>query len=105
MADAETVIYEVRHILPMAEIDMTTISSKGQVVIPSSLRKGVKTGTRYVVLRKGDTYVLKKADALDAAFAEELEFAQRTEKAWQEYRKGGFASKSKKDFLAELEKW
>ena len=105
MATAETVIYEVRHILPMAEIDLTTISSKGQVVIPSSLRKGVKAGTRYVVLRKGDTYVLKKADSLDAAFAEDLEFAQRTEAAWQEYRKGGFASKSKKDFLAELEKW
>jgi bifunctional DNA-binding transcriptional regulator/antitoxin component of YhaV-PrlF toxin-antitoxin module len=105
MEAAETVIYGVRHILPMTEIDLTTMSSKGQVVIPSSLRRGVKSGTRYVVLRKGDTYVLKKADSLDAAFAEDLEFAQRTERAWQEYRKGGFASKSKKDFLAELEKW
>lgn len=105
MAEAATIIYEVRHILPMAEIDMTTISSKGQIVIPALLRKGVRTGTRYVVLRKGDTYVLKKADSFDAAFAGDLEFAARTEQAWQEYKKGGFASKSKKDFLAELEKW
>jgi len=89
----------------MAEIDMTTISSKGQVVIPATLRKGVKAGARYVVIREGDLYVLKRADAFGANLAAELAFARRTEVAWKEFEKGGFVSKGKKQFLSELEKW
>jgi len=33
------------------------------------------------------------------------EFAKRTEKAFREYRKGGFIPKTKDAFFAELEKW
>ena len=99
------IIYDVRLNLPMAEMDMTTISSKGQVVIPTSLRKGVKTGTRFMVIRDKGLYILKRADKMDAAIASDLEFARRAEKAWGEYRKGKFVSKSKEDFLAEMEKW
>jgi len=89
----------------MAEIDITTISSKGQVVIPSSLRKGVKSGARFLVIREKDLYVLKRADRMDDSLASDLQFARRAEKAWGEYRKGKFSSKSKEEFLAEMEKW
>ena len=99
------IIYDVRLNLPMAEIDMTTISSKGQMVIPASLRKGVKSGARFMVIREKDLYILKRADKMDSALASDLEFARRAEKAWGEYKKGKFASKSKEGFLAEMEKW
>jgi len=98
-------IYRVRPILLMAEIDITRMSSKGQVVIPAELRKGIKEGERLVVIRSKDQLILKKADSFDKNIAEDLEFAARTEKAWQEYQKGKFISKSKREFLAELEKW
>ena len=32
-------------------------------------------------------------------------FLQRTEKAWKDYKKGKFISKSKKEFVKELDKW
>lgn len=99
------IIYPVRPILPMAEIDITRMSSKGQIVIPAGLRKGIRTGQKLVVIRSRDQLILKKADSFDKNLAEDLRFAEKTEKAWQEYRKGRFITKRGDEFLAELEKW
>ena len=101
----ESIIYKVRPILPMAEIDITRMSSKGQIVIPADLRYGIKEGDKLVIIRSEDQLILKKADKFDKNLAEDLEFARRTEKAWKEYKAGKFTSKSKEEFLAELEKW
>ena len=38
----------------------TKISSRGQVVIPKGLRKGLAEGTPFVVNRKDDIIILKK---------------------------------------------
>ena len=101
----QSIIYKVRPILPMAEIDITRMSSKGQVVIPADLRHGIKEGEKLVIIRSNDQLILKKADKFDKNLAGDLEFARRTEKAWKDYAKGKFISKSKEEFLAELEKW
>lgn len=101
----QSIIYKVRPILPMAEIDITRMSSKGQVVIPAELRHGIKEGEKLVVIRSRDQLILQKADKFDKNLAGDLEFARRTEKAWKDYQKGKFVSKSKEEFLAELEKW
>ena len=34
----------------MVEIDMATISSKGQIVIPSSMRKDIKEGDKFLII-------------------------------------------------------
>lgn len=99
------VINEVRPILPMAEIDITRMSSKGQIVIPAELRHGIAEGEKLVIIRSEGRLILTKADSFDKNLAEDLEFAARTEKAWKGYAKGKFISKSKDEFLAELEKW
>ncbi len=44
----------------MAKIQLTKISSRGQIVIPKNIRSGISTGTPFVVIRKGDTFVLKR---------------------------------------------
>jgi len=89
----------------MANIDITRMSSKGQVVIPADLRHGIKEGDRLVVIRSEDQLILKKADKFDKSLEEDLEFARRTAKAWKDYQAGKFTTKSKEEFLAELEKW
>jgi len=45
----------------MAEICTTKMSSKGQVVIPETIRKrlGLKTGVQFVVVGEKDTVILK----------------------------------------------
>ena len=44
----------------MEEVEMTRLSSKGQVVIPSSMRKDLREGDRLLVIRKNDEIILKK---------------------------------------------
>ena len=89
----------------MATIDITTMSSKGQIVIPTELRTGIKQGDKLVVIRNGDQLILRKTDSFGKSIEGDLKFAARTEQAWKEYFNGKFASKSKDEFLAELEKW
>lgn len=46
------------------EVELTRISEKGQVVIPSSLRKEMKIATsdRFLVFGEGSTIILKKIE-------------------------------------------
>ncbi len=46
----------------MSEVEFTKISSKGQVVIPRSIRDelGIEEGTPFAVWSKGDEILLKK---------------------------------------------
>ncbi len=56
------------------EAELTRISEKGQVVIPSSLRKdmGIKTSDKFLVFGEGTTIILKKIEkpAFEKSFAE-----------------------------------
>ena len=42
-------------------IDTTKMSSRGQVVIPVDLRKGINEGDKLIVIRKDDEIILKKS--------------------------------------------
>ena len=84
------------------EIAITKMSSKGQVVIPQDLRKGISDGDKLVVIRNKDQIILKKADNFDKNLENDLEFAKRTEKAWKEVERGKFKRMSPQDFLKEI---
>ena len=88
----------------MANINITTLSSKGQIVIPLDMRHGISEGDKMIVIRNGDQIILKKADNFSKSIEEDLEFARRTEEAWKNFEEGKFVSKSKEDFLKELSK-
>lgn len=72
----------------MAQIDITRMSSKGQVVIPAELRHGIKEGEKLLIIRNENQIILKKASETDENFEEDLEFAKRTEEAWKEIEAG-----------------
>jgi AbrB family looped-hinge helix DNA binding protein len=46
------------------EVELTKISEKGQVVIPSGLRKemGIKKSDKFLVFGEGNTLILKKIE-------------------------------------------
>ncbi len=46
------------------EIQITTTSPKGQVVIPQEIRKGlrIKSGTKFAVYGRGDTIIFKRVE-------------------------------------------
>ena len=86
----------------MSQIDITKMSSKGQVVIPQELRKGINEGDKLVVIRNNDQIILKKADKFDKNVAEDLEFARRTEEAWKEIDEGNYKSMNVEELFKEL---
>ena len=87
------------------EIAITKLSSKGQVVIPTELRKGLREGEKLLVIREGETLVLKRATELDKKFREDVEFARRTEAAYRRYEQGRFKKMRADKFLKALEEW
>tara|TARA_Y100000310_G_scaffold305653_1_gene346047 strand:+ start:419 stop:685 length:267 start_codon:yes stop_codon:yes gene_type:complete len=86
-------------------IDITKMSSKGQVVIPKEMRKYIKEGEKLVVIQNKKQLILKKAKDFDENIEEDLEFARRTEEAWKAYDRGEFKEMEYEDFLKEVKKW
>lgn len=81
------------------------MSTKGQIVIPSSLRKDFQSGEEFLMVKCEGKLVIKKISDLAKSFREDLKFADNVDKAWEEYETGKFKSMSKDDFLEELDKW
>jgi len=52
------------------QIDTTKMSSRGQVVIPLDLRKGINEGDKLIVIRKDDEIILKKSIPETALWSE-----------------------------------
>ena len=80
------------------------MSSKGQIVIPQEMRKGFHDGEKFVVIKAGKQLILKSIEDFDENIEEDLEFARRTEEAWQRYERGEFKSLPMDEFLKKLEK-
>ena len=81
------------------------MSTRGQVVIPEEMRGGIGKGEKLAVIKNGKQIILKRVRDLAKNFEEDLEFARRTEEAWEAYERGEFTSRSAEDFLKELEAW
>ena len=87
------------------EIAITTISSKGQIVIPVGLRKGLIEGEKLLIMRNDNHIIMKKASSSDTNLQQDLEFAKRTDAAWKRYESGEFKSMTADKFLKEMKKW
>ena len=89
----------------MVEIEITRLSSKGQIVIPNSIRKGFIEGEKIILIRDGDRIILKKASKMDEALKEDLEFARRTEEAYKRIKAGEYISIDSENLAEEMMKW
>ncbi|MFH1325344.1 MAG: AbrB/MazE/SpoVT family DNA-binding domain-containing protein [archaeon] len=89
----------------MVSLDITKMSSKGQIVIPANLRKNLKEGDNLIVIRDDDRIILKKVENLTENIKDDLEFARRTEEAWGRIEKGEFISIDSENLFEEMEKW
>jgi len=86
------------------DINITKLSSRGQIVIPQEMRRELIDGDKLVIMKNKNQFVLKKLDTFSKNLEEDLEFAKRTEEAWKSYDRGEFISQSVDEFLEELEK-
>jgi AbrB family looped-hinge helix DNA binding protein len=87
------------------DVAMTRMSSKGQIVIPAEMRKGIHEGEKLIIIRNGHQLIMEKVSGLSNALKEDLEFARRTEEAWKRYENGEFIEVDAKTFLKRLKTW
>ncbi len=66
------------------------VSTKGQIVIPSSLRDDISSGDEFLMAKDRGRIILKSMKSLASKLKEDLVFAERVEKAWKDYEKGKF---------------
>ncbi len=69
-------------------IDTTKMSSRGQVVIPLDVRKGINEGDKLIVIRREDEIILKKSIP-ESAILSEKSFAKtwlnkEEDEAWKD---------------------
>ena len=89
----------------MANISITKMSSKGQIVIPQEMRENIEEGDKLVIIKNDGQLILKKMDDFDKNLKEDLEFARRTELAWKEIDAGKGIKMSAEKFLKEMKSW
>ena len=87
------------------DVALTKMSSKGQVVIPLKMRKGLVEGENIILIKEGERIVLKRATDLDKQLKEDLEFAKRTEAALERLEKGKGVKMDFDALLEEMKTW
>tara|TARA_Y100000310_G_scaffold343983_1_gene454358 strand:+ start:881 stop:1150 length:270 start_codon:yes stop_codon:yes gene_type:complete len=89
----------------MAEINITKMSSKGQVVIPQEMRKGFQEGEKFVVIKANKQLILKSVEDFNENIEEDLEFARRTEEALERIEEGKGVEMDFDTLMDEMERW
>ncbi len=85
--------------------ELTKASSKGQIVIPSTVRKklDIKKGSVFAVSAEKDIIVLKKLEI--GMEAEDLRTLKLIQEAWEDIEKGRFRRATPENFFKELARW
>ena len=71
----------------MESIEITSLSSRGQVVIPLDMREDIREGDKLIVIRKDNEIILKKSIP-ESAILSEKSFAKtwlnkKEDEAWK----------------------
>jgi len=80
-------------------MEITKISSKGQIVIPESIRIDIEIGTPFIVSKQGGLIILKKVEGLTS---QEIKEAKELDEIWKTIDDGRAVTLSKADFLNEM---
>ena len=85
--------------------ELAKASSKGQIVIPSVVRRklGIKRGSVFAVTARRDMIVLKKLET--GMKPEDLRTLKLIEEAWDDIEMGRFRKATPERFFKELAKW
>ncbi len=87
------------------ETEFTKTSSKGQIVIPSKIRKklNIVDGSLLAVTAQDDLIVLKKVSSKISSA--DMKTLKLIEEAWKDIDKGKYKVRSKDDFFKEFGEW
>ncbi len=83
-------------------MEITKLSTKGQIVIPESLREGLQAGTPFIVSRQEGLIVLKEVNGLTK---EEVKEMKELDKIWKDIDAGKCESYTKEEFFKKMKEW
>ncbi|MDP3563365.1 MAG: AbrB/MazE/SpoVT family DNA-binding domain-containing protein [Methanoregula sp.] len=87
------------------DVAITKMSSKGQIVIPASMRTDLPEGEKILLIKEGERIILKPLTDIEPALQDDILFAEKTEQAFKEYKKGKFIRKKEGEFVDEIASW
>ena len=87
------------------EMEFTKASSKGQIVIPTRIRKrfDIREGSVFAVAAEKDMIVLKKVES--GLTPGDLKTLKLVEEAWKDIANGRYKVREKEAFFKELKEW
>ena len=87
------------------ELELTKVSSKGQIVLPKDIRRKLKIikGTAIAVSITDGLIVLKLLES--KLLKDDLETLKQVKNAWEEVEAGRVKTASAKEFLKDLKGW
>tara|TARA_Y100000034_G_scaffold118819_1_gene159929 strand:+ start:231 stop:482 length:252 start_codon:yes stop_codon:yes gene_type:complete len=83
-------------------MEITKLSTKGQIVIPEKIRKDMKEGTPFIVTKKNNLILLKEVKGLTK---EEIKEMEELDKIWKDIDEGKGTTMDVEKFLEEMESW
>jgi len=83
-------------------MDVTTLSTKGQIIIPEKLRAGYEIGSSFLVSKIDELIVLKPIKNLSL---EETKEIKDLNKIWKEIDSGKVETYSEKEFFKAMKQW
>lgn len=83
-------------------MEITKLSTKGQIVIPESIRKGLDVGSAFKIMRHGDLIVLK---GIEKFSKEEMREMGELDKIWKNIDNGKNKSYTPEEFFKEMNLW
>jgi AbrB family looped-hinge helix DNA binding protein len=86
-------------------MEFTKASSKGQIVIPTRIRKklDIREGSVLAVSAKNNLIVLKKVES--GRSADDLKTLKLVEEAWKDIESGRYKVRDREAFFKELKGW
>ena len=89
------------------DVEVVRMSSKGQIVVPLSLRRKFKLskGEKLILVEEGGMIVVRPVKSLGNDVAEEIHAARRAAAGWKQIKAGNSERMSKAEFLRRLSKW
>ena len=66
-------------------MEITKLSTKGQIVIPESIRKNLEVGSAFRVMKKGNLIILK---GIEGFSKEEVKEMEELDKIWKDIDSG-----------------
>ena len=83
-------------------MEITKLSTKGQIVIPEKIRKEIEVGTAFIATRKNDLIILKKIEGLSE---EEMKEMEELDKIWKDIDAGKCETYSEEEFFKKFREW